>query len=325
MPDAEHTIQSERRKVFSYNGCLCDVDGCQREAKARSLCFMHYQRLKKHGEAGSAETLLPRINTNGLKYCPKCDEDLVLDHFGKDRHARDGLTIQCKKCRNATNKTYRKNNLEATRKTQRKHDLKRREEAKKAIVLHPRKPEKTPEELQVLEEQRRSKRREKNRRSYQRNIAKRHTYDRERRAKNQGERNERERQRRAKKRQEREEQLRQAREENPAFFEELEQVALQRFRKGRQACDQRRRARKHGNTGPLLTRQEWDFIKHMYDNRCVYCGKKPKILTQDHIVPLVKGGQHIITNVVPACRSCNSKKRDRAPLKPVQPLLGFVA
>ena len=34
-------------------------------------------------------------------------------------------------------------------------------------------------------------------------------------------------------------------------------------------------------------------------------------LTQDHVIPLSKGGQHIKENIVPACPSCNSKKGNR--------------
>ena len=70
-----------------------------------------------------------------------------------------------------------------------------------------------------------------------------------------------------------------------------------------------------------LTRAEWEEIKAAYGYRCVYCGQKPTKLTMDHITPLVKGGAHTKSNIVPACRSCNSKKRDRNVLKPIQPLL----
>jgi len=40
---------------------------------------------------------------------------------------------------------------------------------------------------------------------------------------------------------------------------------------------------------------------------CVYCGKH-KPLTLDHVAPLSRGGDHRRTNLVPACRSCNSSK-----------------
>jgi 5-methylcytosine-specific restriction endonuclease McrA len=74
-----------------------------------------------------------------------------------------------------------------------------------------------------------------------------------------------------------------------------------------------------------LSVAQWREIKVAYGHRCVYCGRKMQHLTQDHITPLSKGGSHTAPNVVPACLSCNSKKRARAPLVPVQPLLLTIA
>ena len=45
-----------------------------------------------------------------------------------------------------------------------------------------------------------------------------------------------------------------------------------------------------------------------YDWRCAYCGHRESKLTMDHIVPLISGGAHDISNVVPACLDCNCKK-----------------
>lgn len=58
---------------------------------------------------------------------------------------------------------------------------------------------------------------------------------------------------------------------------------------------------------------DWLAIKTRHGGRCIYCGKKPDRLTMDHFVPLAKGGAHDPSNIVPACRSCNSRKRDLAP------------
>jgi 5-methylcytosine-specific restriction endonuclease McrA len=85
--------------------------------------------------------------------------------------------------------------------------------------------------------------------------------------------------------------------------------------------ESRRRARKRSAPRNDLTLAEWQAIKRHYDYRCVYCQRQMQRLTQDHIQPLSKGGSHTLQNVVPACLSCNSKKGDRAPLVPVQPLL----
>jgi len=46
---------------------------------------------------------------------------------------------------------------------------------------------------------------------------------------------------------------------------------------------------------------------------CLYCGRSMKsiLLTRDHVKPLSKGGKDIWSNVVTACRRCNTHKGDR--------------
>lgn len=80
----------------------------------------------------------------------------------------------------------------------------------------------------------------------------------------------------------------------------------------RRAKDGRRRARKNG-TIATLTAAQWKAILTAYKGRCAYCGVKPKKITQDHVVPLSRGGAHTAENVVPACISCNLHKGDRQP------------
>lgn len=85
--------------------------------------------------------------------------------------------------------------------------------------------------------------------------------------------------------------------------------------------NERRRAQQLGATIADFTQDQWERMKDAYDHRCAYCGNKMKRLEKDHIIPLSKGGNHTYTNIVPACRRCNAKKRDGAVLCPVQPLL----
>lgn len=64
------------------------------------------------------------------------------------------------------------------------------------------------------------------------------------------------------------------------------------------------------STEDPLTAEAWAEILREHNHRCRYCGSQTK-LTVDHVIPLSKGGEHSRANVVPACQSCNSKKRDR--------------
>ncbi len=56
---------------------------------------------------------------------------------------------------------------------------------------------------------------------------------------------------------------------------------------------------------------------------CAYCGGHfPELeLTVEHILPVSRGGRHEWTNVVTACRSCNTRKGNRRPEEARMPLL----
>ena len=73
-----------------------------------------------------------------------------------------------------------------------------------------------------------------------------------------------------------------------------------------------RRLRKLGVRSGGLSSKQWQAIQELWGGRCAYC-RRAKGIEQEHIVPLAKGGQHIPSNVVPACRSCNAKKGANPP------------
>ena len=61
--------------------------------------------------------------------------------------------------------------------------------------------------------------------------------------------------------------------------------------------------------GVMLTRQN---IFKRDNNRCQYCNTTQD-LTLDHLIPKSKGGRSSWTNLVTACKTCNSKKGDQTP------------
>ena len=48
-------------------------------------------------------------------------------------------------------------------------------------------------------------------------------------------------------------------------------------------------------------------MKRLLESDCFYCGDIAE--TFDHVVPVARGGQHSIGNLVAACKSCNYSKR----------------
>ncbi len=48
---------------------------------------------------------------------------------------------------------------------------------------------------------------------------------------------------------------------------------------------------------------------------CHYCRKQfpPKELTMDHVIPLARGGKSEKFNLVPCCKTCNTKKKQLLP------------
>lgn len=59
------------------------------------------------------------------------------------------------------------------------------------------------------------------------------------------------------------------------------------------------------------TNEEWLAVLEAHGGRCHYCGVllTRYTRTRDHVIALANGGSNDISNIVPACKSCNFKKR----------------
>ena len=59
-----------------------------------------------------------------------------------------------------------------------------------------------------------------------------------------------------------------------------------------------------------LTQDERQTVLDRFCGRCAYCGKQITMqeLNVDHLVPIRKGGEDMLYNMYPSCRSCNQAK-----------------
>ena len=87
------------------------------------------------------------------------------------------------------------------------------------------------------------------------------------------------------------------RQANPKKWQAIKQTSIRKTK-----------AKRAGAEGSYTT-QEWINLKEQYDNRCLCCGRHQselnRVLEQDHIVPLSRGGSNLISNIQPLCHDCN--------------------
>lgn len=74
-----------------------------------------------------------------------------------------------------------------------------------------------------------------------------------------------------------------------------------------------RRARKKAAEGSY-TKEQWEAKIKAHKGRCHWCQQRIDGTPHaDHLIALAKGGSNDISNIVPACKSCNCKKHTKLP------------
>jgi 5-methylcytosine-specific restriction endonuclease McrA len=78
------------------------------------------------------------------------------------------------------------------------------------------------------------------------------------------------------------------------------------FRTYRLSKDRKRGARKAEGH---IVHEQWMAVLAAYGGLCAYCASPAAEM--DHVIPLSRGGRHDISNIAPACTSCNRSKAAR--------------
>lgn len=69
----------------------------------------------------------------------------------------------------------------------------------------------------------------------------------------------------------------------------------------------RRKAQERGSTALMLSRDQLWRRWVQFGHECAYCGASGN-LQVEHVIPISKGGEHHLGNIVPACQRCNFSK-----------------
>lgn len=68
-----------------------------------------------------------------------------------------------------------------------------------------------------------------------------------------------------------------------------------------------------GNHVVRVTTTEIRERFEQFDHCCAYCGASTSQLQTEHLLPISKGGTHVLSNILPACKPCNHSKLNHDP------------
>lgn len=82
-------------------------------------------------------------------------------------------------------------------------------------------------------------------------------------------------------------------------------------KENKQSIYLKNRKRSKKLVGKNISQNQIDILLSQHEDKCFYCKIEIKAgfnLHLDHKIPLSRGGEHTIENLVPACKTCNLQK-----------------
>jgi 5-methylcytosine-specific restriction endonuclease McrA len=207
------------------------------------------------------------------KTCSLCGCEKPLDDFSKDKRKKHGVSSWCKSCKRSRVQERRASDPERARELGRLADAKPQRKAKKQEWV-----EKNKDKVAAIQKRHTSSAKHKEW------YAKWAEENKEKIKENQRRYNER----------------------HPQRVRDQSSRWLKRNPEKNADKSHRRRARARGVYSEAINKEELIKVR---SGCCVFCGSKEDI-TVDHIIPISRGGPHVLSNLQPLCMSCNCAKRD---------------
>lgn len=100
---------------------------------------------------------------------------------------------------------------------------------------------------------------------------------------------------------------------NKVFYDKNKELYAQNAKVYRRGHREEKRIYDHKRKAIMLslphtlTAVQWVETKQYFNDSCAYCGSEVP-LEQDHLAPMINGGEYSKDNIIPACKSCNCSK-----------------
>jgi len=101
-----------------------------------------------------------------------------------------------------------------------------------------------------------------------------------------------------------------ARAEHQKHYQRLRYMTDASYRLYVRQKTRRRKAIERGSIGVQAKGSQIRARFELFGNCCAYCGSTENVQIE-HLVPIARGGTHVLGNILPACRRCNYSKKAR--------------